>query len=285
MSSFIFSNYLENSNDTSKKISEFLDKKDLYIPNIFNVINTIPRYKIIYYIFIVLLIYAFFRDRTIRLNEIFIFLVSVILIYFLIQKDYINFIQFTDNKKIQMKFLEKMMFSTNNYEKEIIGGESLTLNDYTISKSYLYYDSIIVEFYYNIRDFINYDISSYINSLKSTNNLLKISFQSKNLKQRLKENYEEAIIEKNKALNYLSYSTFTIPIHDNSYKKYKESINILHQRLNAHIDNMSILFKDITVERNKNDLYYLPKDVFEKDNDVQPNNLVLNNSSLVSNLY
>jgi hypothetical protein len=285
MSSLIFNNYLENSNDTSKKISEFLDKKDLYIPNIFNVINTIPRYKIIYYIFIVLLIYAFFRDRTIRLNEIFIFLVSVILIYFLIQKDYINFIQFTDNKKIQMKFLEKMMFSTNNYEKEIIGGESLTLNDYTTGKSYLYYDSIIVEFYYNIRDFINYDISSYINSLKSTNNLLKISFQSKNLKQRLKENYEEAIIEKNKALNYLSYSTFTIPIHDNSYKKYKESINILHQRLNAHIDNMSILFKDITVERNKNDLYYLPKDVFEKDNDVQPNNLVLNNSSLVSNLY
>ena len=236
-------------------------------------------------VFVILLIYAFFRDRTIRLNEIFIFLVSVILIYFLIQKDYINFIQFTDNKKIQMKFLEKMMFSTNNYEKEIIGGESLTLNDYTTGKSYLYYDSIIVEFYYNIRDFINYDISSYINSLKSTNNLLKISFQSKNLKQRLKENYEEAIIEKNKALNYLSYSTFTIPIHDNSYKKYKESINILHQRLNAHIDNMSILFKDITVERNKNDLYYLPKDVFEKDNDVQPNNLVLNNSSLVSNLY
>jgi hypothetical protein len=285
MSSLIFSNYLENSNDTSKKISEFLDKKDLYIPNIFNVINTIPRYKIIYYIFIVLLIYAFFKDRAIRLNEIFIFLISVILIYFLIQKDYINFIQFTDNKKIQIKFLEKMMFSTNNYEKEIIGGQSLTLNDYTTNKSYLYYDSIIVEFYYNIRDFINYDISSYINSLKSTNNLLQISFQSKNLKQRLKENYEEAIIEKNKALNYLSYSTFTIPIHDTSYKKYKESINILHQRLNAHIENISILFKDITIERNKNDLYYLPKDVFEKDNSVQPNNIALNNSSLVSNLY
>ena len=285
MSSLIFSNYLQNSNDTSKKISEFLDKKDLYIPNIFNVLNTIPRYKIIYYMFIVFFIYAFFRDRTIRLNEIFIFLISVLIIYFLIQKDYINFIEFTDTKKLQMKFLEKMMFSTNNYEKEIIGGESLTLNDYNTKKSYLYYDSIIVEFYYNIRSFINYDISSYINSLKSTNNVLELSFQSKNLKQRLKENYEEAIIEKNNALNYLSYCTFSIPINNISYKKYKESINILHQRLNAHIENMSILFKDITLERNKNDLYYLPKDVFEKDKSVQPNNLVLNNSSLVSNLY
>ena len=142
-----------------------------------------------------------------------------------------------------------------------------------------------MEFYYNIRSFINYDISSYINSLKSTNNVLELSFQSKNLKQRLKENYEEAIIEKNNALNYLSYCTFSIPINNISYKKYKESINILHQRLNAHIENMSILFKDITLERNKNDLYYLPKDVFEKDKSVQPNNLVLNNSSLVSNLY
>lgn len=285
MSSLIFSNYLNNSNETNKKISEFLEKKDLYIPNISNVINTIPKYKIIYYIFIVLSIYAFFKTTEIRLNEIFIFLVSLLVIYLLIQKDYINFIKFTDDKNLQIKFLEKLMFSTNNYEKEIIGGKSLTLNDFNTKKSFLYYDSVIVDFYYNIRDFINYDISSYINSLKCTNNLLEISYQSKNLTDRLKENYEQAIIEKNNALNYLSYSTFSIPINNISYKKYKESIIILHERLNEHIQNISILFKDIITEKNKNNLYYLPKDTFEKDKDVQPNDIESKNSSLVCDLY
>ncbi len=285
MSTLIFSNYLQKSNETNKKIEEFLDKKDIYIPNIYNIINTIPQHKVIFYGLVVLCIYAFFRNSNIRLNDIFIFLISITLIYFLIQKDYINFTQFTETKKTQMKFLEKLMFSTNNYEKEIIGGQSLTLSDYNTKTSYLYFDSVIVQFYYNIRDFINYDISNYINSLKSTNNLLSLSYQSKNLKQQLKENYEQAIIERNNALNYLSYITFTIPINDISYKKYKKSINILHERLNSHIENMSILFKDITIEKNKNDLYYLPKDTFEKNSNVQPNNINLNHSSLVYNLY
>ena len=41
-------------------------------------------------------------------NDIFIFLVCVLFVYLLIQKDYVNFIKFTDNKKIQIKFLEKL---------------------------------------------------------------------------------------------------------------------------------------------------------------------------------
>ena len=86
MSSIIFNNYLEKSNNTNRKINEFLDKKDLYIPNIYNILNTIPGNNIIYYFLIILLVYAFLKNREIRLNEIFIFLISVILIYLLVQK-------------------------------------------------------------------------------------------------------------------------------------------------------------------------------------------------------
>jgi hypothetical protein len=285
MSNIIISNYLEKSNDTNKKISEFLDQKDLYIPNIFNVINSIPRHNVIIYIFLVLFIYAFFKNREIRLNEIFIFFISCLIIYFLIQKDYVQFINFTEDKKIQMKFLEKLMFSDNNYEKAIIGGESLTLFNVKNKKSYLYYDPIIVQFYYNIREIINYDVSGYINSLKHTNNFLKISYESNLLKERLKENYENANYEKNKALNYLSYTIFSIPTNDISYKKYRNSINILHLRLNAHMSNMSILFKNTTKQKNKNEYYYLPEDTFDKLQSVNPNPLDLNKNSLVTDLY
>lgn len=285
MSSFIFNNYLDKSNKTNKKISEFLDKKDLYIPNIYNILNTIPSNNVLYYFLIVLLIYAFIRNKEIRLNEILLFMLCVGIIYFLIQKDYVNFMNFTDNKKIQMKFLEKMMFQDRNYEKAIIAGESLTTNDIKVKKSYLYYDPILTQYYYNIRDLVNYDSSSYINSLIHVNNLLRLSYQSTILKEYLKENYEQAIIEKNKALNSLSYMIFNIPTNNIAYKKYKESLDILHLRLNGHIENMAILFKDITKQKNDNTNMYLPEDTFEKNQSTQPYDKDSRNSSLVYNLY
>jgi hypothetical protein len=285
MSSIIFNNYLKKSNETNKKVNEFLDKKDLYIPNIFNILNTIPSNNVMFYFFLVLIIYAFLRSREIRINDIFIFLVCVLVVYLLIQKDYVNFIKFTDNKKIQIKFLEKLLFNNNSYETAIIGGESLTINSPNIKTSYLYYDPIIIEFYYNIRDVINYDISSYINSLTHTNNLLKISYQSNILKENLKENYEQAIIEKDKALNFLSYMIFNVPTNNITYNKYKDSLNILHSRLNAHIDNMAILFKDITKQKNDDTSMYLPTDTFEKNNDAQPFDKDNRRSPLVHDLY
>lgn len=285
MSSIIFNNYLKKSNETNKKVNEFLDKKDLYIPNIFNIINTIPSNNVLFYFLLVLLIYAFLRSREIRINDIFIFMVCVLVVYLLIQKDYVNFIQFTDNKKIQIKFLEKLLFNNNSYETAIIGGESLTINSPNVKTSYFYYDPIIIEFYYNIREVINYDISSYINSLTHTNNLLKISYQSNILKENLKENYEQAIIEKDKALNFLSYMIFSIPVNNITYKKYNDSINILHSRLNAHIDNMAILFKDITKQKNNDTSMYLPTDTFEKNNDAQPFDKDNRKSPLVHDLY
>lgn len=285
MSSIIFNNYLKKSNETNKKVNEFLDKKDLYIPNIFNILNTIPSNNVMFYFFLVLIIYAFLRSREIRINDIFIFLVCVLVVYLLIQKDYVNFIKFTDNKKIQIKFLEKLLFNNNSYETAIIGGESLTINNPNIKTSYFYYDPIIIEFYYNIRDVINYDISSYINSLTHTNNLLKISYQSNILKENLKENYEQAIIEKDKALNFLSYMIFNVPTNNITYNKYKDSLNILHSRLNAHIDNMAILFKDITKQKNDDTSMYLPTDTFEKNNDAQPFDKDNRRSPLVHDLY
>ena len=285
MSSFIFNNYLEKSNETNKKINEFLDKKDLYIPNIYNILNTIPSNNVLLYILIILLIYAFLKNREIRLNEIFIFMLCVIVLYFLVQKDYVNFINFTDDKKTQMKFLEKLMFQNKNYERAIIGGESLTSTDVNNKKSYLYYDPILTQYYYNIRDLTNYDSSSYINSLLYTNNLLKISYESTILKENLKENYEQAIIEKNKALNSLSYMIFNIPANNVAYKKYKDSLETLHLRLNGHIDNMAILFKDITKQKNDNTKIYLPEDTFEKNQSTQPYEKDIRKSSLVYNLY
>ena len=285
MSTFIFNKYLEDSSNTNQKIEEFLNKSEYYLPNIVNTLNFIPNYNIIIYTFIVFSIYALFKNRNIKINDIFILLISVIIIYILIQKDQVNFIKFNDNKKIQIKFLEKLMFSSNNYSIGIIGGESLSMFVSNKKESFLYFDPVIIEFYYNIREFINYDISAYINSLKASNNLLKLCYQADKLQYNLKENFEQVIIEKNNALNHLSYLTFRIPKDELYYKKYRDSINILHERLNAHIENMSILFKNVVKSKNKTELYYLPTDTFEMSNTVQPYQTNFKKIPIIDNLY
>ena len=51
------------------------------------------------------------------------------------------------------------------------------------------------------------------------------------------------------------------------------------------MSNMSILFKNTTKQKNKNEYYYLPEDTFDKLQSVNPNPLDLNKNSLVTDLY
>jgi hypothetical protein len=78
---------------------------------------------------------------------------------------------------------------------------------------------------------------------------------------------------------------FNVPTNNITYNKYKDSLNILHSRLNAHIDNMAILFKDITKQKNDDTSMYLPTDTFEKNNDAQPFDKDNRKSPLVHDLY
>ena len=78
---------------------------------------------------------------------------------------------------------------------------------------------------------------------------------------------------------------FNIPANNVAYKKYKDSLETLHLRLNGHIDNMAILFKDITKQKNDNTKMYLPEDTFEKNQSTQPYEKDIRKSSLVYNLY
>ena len=78
---------------------------------------------------------------------------------------------------------------------------------------------------------------------------------------------------------------YSIPVNDITYEKYKDSLDILHSRLNGHIDNMSILFKDITKQKNDDTSMYMPTDIFEKNNDAQPYNNDKRNSKLIHDLY
>ncbi len=76
-----------------------------------------------------------------------------------------------------------------------------------------------------------------------------------------------------------------MPVNNILQKRYKDSLDILHTRLNGHINNMSILFKDITTQKNKDTSFYLPSDTFERNNETQPFDKDNRKSLLTCDLY
>lgn len=285
MADIVLDRFLFNSNEANNKISDFIENKDEYLADIYKVLSTIPNNYILQYFFIIICIYALFKNRDIRLNDILVFLICFVLIYFLSKRNYSNFFKFTQNKSNELKFLNKIMFDGI----KSINGEIGDFNTYDTSnahlkKSYLYTSPLIISLMYNLKSYIQFNIQAYSSCLFNINNFLKLCYQANYLTDSLVENYESLIILKNNALNELSTLIYSIHTSTVTYNKLSDSVNLLHELLNRHIDVVSKLFQD-KASYDINSDSYIPLDVFEKHIRVSPNDMKLNNYQPSYNLY
>ena len=283
MEGFIFKNLLDKVNNSSDHINTYFKNNDLYNNNIYDILSKIPKYNIIVYIFIVFLIYNFINKLEIRLNEILVWIICILLIYLLIKKDYTQFINYTIVKKNQLEFLHKLMFDTYtwDYEKE----NNLLLKPTSSSnKSYLYLNPLIVEFFYNIRNYSQYNISSYVNSLLHTNNVIGFEYEARIGLTNKYNNYQVAVIETKKALNELNSLIYNLPSSLISYNKFKDSIKILHGLLNQHLIDMSILFKNINKSSDLN-VEKMPDNFFDTNFFISPDDTKTKEYISTYNMY
>jgi len=243
MSSIIFQNIIDKINTSSNNINSYFENSDYYNTNIYDIYTKIPKSNIIIYIFIVFIVFNFISRLEIRLNEIMTFLVSVILIYILFKKDYSEFIKYTNVKKSQLDFLHKLIFNDTDVEYAKLSDIFFKPvgND---QKSFLYLNPLIVQFFYNLRNYSQINVSSYISSIIHSNNVIGLYYQSTIGLDRNYLNYELAIEETKKALNDLNSLIYNIPSTKKSYNKLEESIKILHSLLNKHITDMAVIFKN-----------------------------------------
>ena len=285
MADIVLDRFIFNTDKTNNNISNFIENKDEYFANIYKVLSTIPDNYILQYFFIIIIVYAFFKNRDIRLNEIFVFLICLVIIYILAQRNYNDFFKFTKIKHNEIKFLNNIMFDGIKTMK----GEFSEFSDIDTSnlkKSYLYYDPLIISLMYNLKSYIQFNIQSYSSCLFHINDFLKLCYQANDLIHNLIENYESLIILKNKSLNELSTLIYSIPTSTMTYNKLQSSVNLLHELLNRHIDVVSKLFQD-KVSYDINSDAYIPLDIFEKHKEtyIAPNDMKLNNYQPSYNLY
>jgi len=262
----IFENLFDNINRSADNINSYFSNLDYYNTNTYDIFSKLPKYNIIIYIFIVFLIFNFIGRLNIRLNEILIFFVCVLVIYLLMNKDYSQFIQYTDKKKLQLDYLNKLIFNgkkwsygyKTSYQKE---------TRYFDNISFLYLDPLIVDFFYNMREFSHYNISSYINAVKHANNVIGMDFKSSLGEDRKYLNYQDLILEIKKCLNEFNSVIYNLPSAILTYDQFNKSMTVLHQLLNQHALNMGTRIKnDNTLKRNNKDITvdgYMPDDFYD----------------------
>ena len=283
MSDIIFQNLFNKFSLSTNNINSYFENIDFYNTNLYDILTKTPKYNFIIYILIVFIIFNFIGKLNIRLNELLSWFICIILIYFLINKDYTQFIQFTQVKKNQLNFLHKLMFDKkdidyaklNNIIVKPIGSEQ---------KSYLYLNPLIVEFYFNVREYSQYNISSYVNSIIHSNNVIGLNYQSKIGINRTYLNYELAIEETRKSLNELNSIIYNLPSTIESYNKFDKSIKILHGLLNKEIEEMAILFKNDNKVKDIS-ITSMPDDFYDSYLKIQMDNTKTNNYISTFDMY
>jgi len=281
MSSIIFQNIIDKVNTSTNNINSYFNNIDYYNTNIYDIYTKIPKSNIIIYIFIVFIVFNFISRLEIRLNEIMTFLVSIVLIYILFKKDYSEFIKYTNVKKNQLDFLHKLIFNDTDVDYAKVSDTFYKPVGHN-EKSFLYLNPLIVQFFYNLRNYSQINISAYINSIIHCNNVIGISYQSSIGLNRTYLNYELAIEETKKALNDLNSFIYNITSAKRSYNKLEDSIKILHSLLNKHISDMAVTFKnqnkmeDMSIDKRPDSFYDMYFKIGENDTQTLDYNSVYN---------
>jgi hypothetical protein len=283
MSSIIFKNIIDKINTSSNNINNYFENIDSYNTNIYDILQKLPKDNIIIYIFIVFCIYNFISRLKIRLNEILSFIVCLVIIYILSNKNYKEFINYTDIKKDQINFINKLIFNGKVWDyvkRSNIFIESLNLRE----KSYLYLNPAIVDFFYNIRLFSKYNISSYVNSIIHCNNIIRIDYETKLGLDSEYYNFEIALNERKKALNELNSLIYNLPSTIVSYNNFNDSIKILQSLLNKLINDMSILFKKLNKTK-EIDISTKPDNFYEENYFISEDDTKTQNFISTYNMY
>lgn len=127
-------------------------------------------------------------------------------------------------------------------DKKIKFLNSIIYDDYEQpfeTRSYLSADKDLINFYYDNKWYIDYNLTAYRKSLQATNNLLRLEYNLKdNLMLYPEQLYENAYMEYKEALNNLHSSIYKMISHQVNNDIFNDNLEILKTLLRKHIENI-----------------------------------------------
>jgi len=263
MSELIIRKIIGDIGKSSQVIIDNFDKLIRSNGNIYTTIDNIPNYNKLYYVFIFIGILYITTRYDIKLNFILGILLSVILIHYLISRDNVLQDNFIDDKDLQLKFLNNLLFDNNDKYITSVINDNFNIQP-PFEQSYLYLNPLIIQFFYNTRENSQYNLSNYISSLSKINDILALSFQMNIGLENPYQNYKTIKKLYNDALNSYHSIIYSLPSDKIVYKKFNSSLKILQSLLIKHLDDAAVICK---LKNNKEDINIdtLPNSILDSD--------------------
>jgi len=263
MSELIIRKIIGDIGKSSQIIIDNFDKLIRSNGNIYTTIDNIPNYNKLYYVFIFIGILFLTTRYEIKLNFILGILLSVILIHYLISRDNVLQDNFIDDKDLQLKFLNNLLFDNNDKYITSVINDNFNIQP-PFEQSYLYLNPLIIQFFYNTRENSQYNLSNYISSLSKINDILALSFQMNIGVENPYQNYKTIKKLYNDALNSYHSIIYSLPSDKIVYKKFNSSLKILQSLLIKHLDDAAVICK---LKNNNEDINIdtLPNSILDSD--------------------
>lgn len=268
MSDFIFSRILDETSKSSHHLNHYFENFEQYNSNIYQILEQIPKSNLVHYIYIIAILFFVFSFYEVKLNHILVLLLSILIIGYLIQKDFGDFNQYTSLKKDQLKFLNQLCFDGQHWRN--FGPKNDMNIRPMVKQSYLYLNPLIVEFFYNIREFSQYNLSAYVDSVLHVNQVMKLHQDMKQGLENPFSNLDVAKEEIAQALNSLESIIYKLPISVTTNDKYTHSVKILQSILTKYTIEMEQTCQRINKKRGYNAITK-PDDQLNSSFNVSPN--------------
>ena len=172
-----------------------------------------PRDTIFIYVLIVCIIFFGISHYKITLNVIVSIIVSYMLIYYILSRHKFINSQYNDATDLKLKFLESIMFDSNSTEI-----------------NHLYRNPLIIQFFYNVRNYTTYNLSNYKDSLLHINNMIKLEYDMPLLVNPF-DTYLNIKHLSQQAINSYQAIIHSVPYNIELFTKFNRSLQILRQLL------------------------------------------------------
>lgn len=271
-----------NIGTAAERLIEKLDNEKDKKLSIYDKVVNIPKNNLFTYIVIMLTVFLFVREFTVNLGHIISLLFGVLIINFLIQKDHVSVLKFRNAKKLELSFLHKLMFHSNKHIKTVVDHAFFVRPNK--KRSYLYLNPLIIQFYYNIKEFSQYNLNAYVTSLKHSNNIIGLTYQEEVGLKNPYDNLIIAISEYKKSLNALESMIYNLPANNLITNKFNKSLKILQSLLLDHISRIIIICKNYGNKYGPS-IYYKPNDMLDEIYKILPDDTKEFNFNFNYNYY
>lgn len=228
MLNIIFKRLFTNINESAVKTTADIKNKELDNNNLVDILEFIPKQKILLYLFILLIFFVIFINLKINNNIILGIIAGSILIYFLIQNDHnVNLSIFKDNNE-KIIFLTNIMYEYENFLIYFIDKDNVFANFSILKKFVINNNPIIIDFFYSIKNFYLTSPKNYITTLYQINALNKLLIDMEIGDENPFQTLENGIFFYKAAMNsFESLIHTSLKINNKNFKKLTKQIQIV----------------------------------------------------------